>query len=272
MYALLKQAVNRVAYSVRGSRPWSRGYAEHKRDFIEAVLRDGSFNREQLPAGYGRRFDERVVEYPWLISRLESGSGGHLWDAGSALNHDYLLRQKVLSDRKIFVSTFAPEPNCYWKNAVSYVFEDLRQTAFRDAFFDEVACLSTLEHIGLDNSAYDPADQGRRQEQGTHLQAVRELRRVLKEGGRLFLSFPYGLHRNHGWFQVFDAEMIDQVVQAFAPSSLTETYFRHTSDGWITSSRGDASQATYYDVHAEREPAPDFAAASRAVACLEMRK
>ena len=45
---------------------------------------------ERLPARYGFRVDERVVEYPWLFSRFFAGEGT-LLDAGSTLNFDYLL-------------------------------------------------------------------------------------------------------------------------------------------------------------------------------------
>jgi hypothetical protein len=33
---------------------------------------------------------------------------------------------------------------------------------------------------------------------------MKELRRVLKPKGRLFLTVPYGIHRDYGLFQQFD--------------------------------------------------------------------
>jgi len=35
---------------------------------------------------------------------------------------------------------------------ISYIFEDLRESCFRDDYFDIVVSLSTIEHIGLDNT------------------------------------------------------------------------------------------------------------------------
>ena len=206
------------------------------------------------------------------MARLAACPGARLWDAGSALNYDYLLRHRALQGRKVFVSTFAPEPLCFWQNAVLYLFEDLRCASFRDAFFDDVVCLSTLEHIGLDNTAYAPGEPGDRAERDTHLQAVKEFHRTLKNRGRLLLSFPFGIRRNLGWFQVFDGAMVDQVIETFSPKSITQHYFHYTEKGWANSNREQASQAVYYDVHSEPEPAPDFAAASRAVVCLELIK
>jgi hypothetical protein len=71
------------------------------------VLRDGL-----LPAGYGFRLDERIVEYPWLFSRLPPGVG-NLLDAGSVLNYQFLLAQPGLAEKRIFISTLAPETYYY---------------------------------------------------------------------------------------------------------------------------------------------------------------
>lgn len=86
-------------YSFMGSRPWSRGYAEHKEAEIVKCLADGRFPAESLPFGFGFRLDERIVEYPWLVSRLPKASG-ILLDAGSTLNQTYLLSQPSLRAKK----------------------------------------------------------------------------------------------------------------------------------------------------------------------------
>ena len=82
--------VNTKVYVIRGRKPWSRGYNLSKFDFIRNVLNDDDIMAkfralDLLPDGYGCRYDERVVEYPWTISRL-SVSEGKLLDAGSAFN------------------------------------------------------------------------------------------------------------------------------------------------------------------------------------------
>ena len=58
-----------------------------RRAIAQGVLSDGA-----LPVGHGFRLDERIVEYPWLFSRLPSGAG-NLLDAGSVLNYEFLLSQ-----------------------------------------------------------------------------------------------------------------------------------------------------------------------------------
>jgi len=85
-------------------KPWARGYAEYKLRAIDRALRMGEFRADNLPAGYGFRLDERIVEYPWLFSRLPLGSGT-LLDAGSALNFEFLVNHPALKSKKLHICT-----------------------------------------------------------------------------------------------------------------------------------------------------------------------
>lgn len=259
-------------YPVFGMKPWRLGYVPYKFTAIRRTIAQGVLNDGVLPTGHGFRLDERVVEYPWFFSRLPS-SEGNLLDAGSVLNYSFLLSQPALANKRVFISTLAPESDCYWSRAVSYVYEDLRDSCFRDNYFDWVVSLSTIEHIGLDNTMLYTQDETKREnDDDAYLAAVKEFKRVLKPNGTLFLSMPYGQHRNHGWFQIFDAEMVDRIIKAFAPAEYRESHFKYKADGWLVSDREQSSGATYFDIHTQKHYAADFAAASRAVVCLELRK
>jgi SAM-dependent methyltransferase len=266
------RSLRRIAWQLGGRRPWSWGYGDYRAHYIGRCLEAGSFDPDRLPAGYGERLDERSVEYPWCLSRMPRGPLRVL-DAGSVLNHAFLLDQPVLAEKRLFVSTLAPEPVAFTARGISYVYEDLRQSCFRDAYFDVVVSLSTVEHIGLDNAMLYSSDATHQENRpDTYLDAIREFARVLRPGGTLLLSVPYGRHVNHGWFQVFDASMVDALVAAFAPVARRERIFRYLPGGWVSASREEAAEATYFDIHARKQLDPDFAAASRAIVCLELTR
>lgn len=259
-------------FLIRGKRPWSRGYSEYKTLYIQKVLESNNFDFAVLPAKYGFRLDERVVEYPWLFSRLPL-EHGVLLDAGSVLNYEYLLSHPNLKAKKIFISTLAPEKTCLWRDNISYVYEDLRHSCFRDEHFDWIASLSTIEHIGLDNTLLYTDDASKKENRSnSHLEAVREFHRMLKPGGRLYLSFPFGKRVNRKWFQVFDGAMVDEIIGAFQPAHVQISYFKYETDGWKASSREAAGDATCFDINEQKAYDADFAAFSRAVACLELVK
>lgn len=268
----LKGRANYASYCLTGKRPWTRGYGEYRRAQLVRVLDTAEFDAERLPPGYGWRLDERIVEYPWCLSRLASGAGT-LLDAGSVLNHEYLLRQPKLASKRVFVSTLAPEGVSFNYLGVSYVYEDLRSSCFRDEYFDWVVSLSTIEHVGMDNTMLYTSDVSKREEDPhAYLSAVMEFHRLMKKDGVLYLSMPFGAARSYGWFQIFDGPMLDRLLAAFAPRTWIETHFRYTPQGWVRSSRDESKDATYFDIHRSSGYDADYAAASRAVVCLELVK
>ena len=251
-------------------RPFGPGYQTVKRRIITAAIDDGLLgNGKELPRGYGVAMDERVVEYPWLFTRLTNV--GKILDAGSTFNHDFLLQRPPLRGADLTIMTLAPEKRCYWHDGYSYVFGDLRNTMFADHAFDTIASISTIEHIGLDNTMlYTGNPQDAESDQDGFVPAVREFKRILKPGGHCFISVPFGKRENLGWYQVFDLAMIEKIVETFGPASHQVDYFGYSRDGWSRQSADKLAGATVYDVHTGKGWGDDLAASSRAVACLRL--
>jgi SAM-dependent methyltransferase len=270
----LFDAATTPLYILRGRRPWSLGYYTRKKSLIENAIDENAVQVDRpIPDGFGVAIDERVVEYPWLFDRLKrvGGSLGHVLDAGSTLNHDFVLDRDPLRNVDMTIMTLAPEKRCYWYRRYSYVFGDFRQTNFKDGAFDTIICISTLEHVGLDNTLLYTNDR-EKAETNTKgfVDAVREFRRILIPGGRCLITVPYGKHENFEWFQVFNKEMIGLLIETFSPSSVDLDFFQYTKAGWRRALEAEVENATAFDPHSGRGRSDDRAGFARAIACIQL--
>jgi SAM-dependent methyltransferase len=264
-------------YLASGRIPWSPGYKQYRYGLLSAIPGDKDLlalfaNGGQLPACYGVGVDERIVEYPWLFSRL-SLDGGLILDGGSVLNYPYLIDSPQLSRNRLVILTLAPESTMEKRQNVSYMFGDLRETIFRDNAFDAIVSISTLEHIGMDNAKLYTSDSAYIESTPEdYLKVIREFHRILKPGGKFFMTVPYGKPQNLGWLYQFDMPKIDRVVSVFGDELRSLTFYQYSAKGWNVSDETSAAECEYYDVHSASVPAEDLAAAARAVACLEFVK
>lgn len=251
--------------------PWTDAYVERHRRLVAAILDDPAAIElircgRRLPAGWGIGYDERVVEYPWLFAQELRGRA---LDAGSVLNHAHILERFLRRVQSLHIVTLAPEAAAYGEKGVSYIYEDLRDLPYGDGWFDTVLSISTLEHVGMDNSQYGgPATRASDPEAETTT-AIHELRRVLAPHGSLYVTVPYGAYEDHGWFRQFDRASLERLIAAAQPHEIEVRVFGYSAKGWQVSDL-DAAVGSRYRVE-EYMTAPDRAAAARAVACLRMR-
>ena len=270
----MKEAADLCAvpfYKVTGRRPWTPGYYTAKIQSISAAIDQKVLHESRdLPTKFGFGIDERIVEYPWVFSQLPSESITVL-DAGSSLNHAFLLDRLPLERLKMTIMTLAPEKRCFWRRSLSYIYGDLRQPVFADASFDAVVSISTIEHIGLNNTLLYTSDSSKDENNVLgFLPAVKEFRRILKPGGLCLVTVPYGKREISEWYQVFDAAMVREVVDAFQPTESHIEYFSYSSNGWQRAKADEVADATFHDMSKSHRVAPDKAAAARAEACLKL--
>lgn len=186
--------------------------------------------------------DERVVEIPWVLSRLGSGT---VLEVGYANADDaYLAALRRCGFDRLVGADLADRE----LEGFETVSADARALPFEDETFDTVLLVSTLEHIGADNSVYGLPAQD---EPTARLDALRELRRVLRQDGELLVTVPLGEPGDHGWFRQDD---VGGWTKLFVSAGLfveEQEAYELGADGWRAAPGFDARGVRY----GERGPA-----------------
>lgn len=129
----------------------------------------------------------------------------------------------------------------------------------RDGIYDTIACVSVLEHIGCDNKNYTGDPRYRENAPQDYRLVMQELSRMLKPGGTLLLTVPFGQYSHLGWLQQFDQALLCSAIDAFGPAQrVQQTFYRYTAEGWNLSTAEECSQCVY----------GEESAAASAVACV----
>ena len=194
-------------------------------------------------------------------------------DAGGIFDFSYLLDLPIVQHKSLVIYTLARAGQLSAYDHVSYIHGDLRNTILRDDVFEEIACVSTLEHIGMDNAFLYTSDRRYQESRsGDYRQALVEFQRVLAPGGKLYLTLPYGRYQDCGWLQQFDRDMLDDVFRTFNGKLVSLTFYRYDNDEWAVADQESCDGCVYFDVHHADDPDADYAAAARAVVCAELQK
>jgi len=162
--------------------------------------------------------DERPIEIPWCLSRVLHGE--RVLDVGYAFAEPvYLDGLGVLGDVTGVDLVLAEVPG------VKSVQADLRDLPFEDEEFDVAIAISTLEHVGRDNTQYGLAAEDTESLDA----ALRELRRVAK---RLLVTVPTGERELLPEQAVYEpSEWVDRFSRAGFVVFEDELY-ELTPDGW----------------------------------------
>ena len=119
-------------------------------------------------------------------------------------------------------------PRATWKGW-SASQADARSLPFDDHSFSQVLLVSTLEHVGADNTVYGL--QAEQDEEG-RVQALRELRRVLRPGGSLLVTVPLGEPGDHGWFWQDDVRGWTRLFRRAGMFVEEQESYELVDDGW----------------------------------------
>ena len=139
--------------------------------------------------------DERVVEIPWVLSRLRRE--GRVLEVGYAFAEPAYLGGLLQTGVELVGVDLATRD----VEGMETVVADVRELPFQDESFDQILLVSTLEHVGADNTVYGLEAES--DAESRHA-ALRELGRVLRRDGSLVVTVPLGEPGDHGWFRQED--------------------------------------------------------------------
>jgi SAM-dependent methyltransferase len=196
--------------------------------------------------------DERVIEIPWVLSRLRRG---RVLEVGYAYAEPSYLAALLEAAPGELVGVDLAESDVPGMETVR---ADIRSLPFHDGSFDQILLVSTIEHVGADNSVYDIDDKG----SGGREQALRELRRVLSPGGTLLVTVPLGEPGDYGWFRQEDLRGWSRLFSQAGFFIEEQEAYELGSDGWRAAPSFVAAGVRY----GERGPA------ASAVLCAELSR
>ena len=199
-----------------------------------------------LPPAFGRRLPERVVEL--LLARTTYTPGVRVLDVGHSNImecHRRLLATLAPPRRLTGIDIATPtyDVNGLYERSI---IADITNTGLDADSFDRIWCISTLEHIGMDNTGYtrnftlDPRlDEI----------ALREMYRLLAPDGILLITVPFGTLEDHGWMRNYDLASWHRLLDPLrVQGDVHELYFRYDpASGWMQAAPSQLETTGYYD-------------------------
>jgi len=125
-------------------------------------------------------FEARLVEYDFAHANLLGDGQQRILDIGCGGS-----KLPIELARQGYYVCGIDVEDYDTRGLFTFVKGDIRQMPFDDDYFDTVTAISTIEHIGLGRYGDPIAPYG-------DLEAMGEIRRVIKPGGHIIITIPFG--------------------------------------------------------------------------------
>lgn len=165
-------------------------------------------------------FSERIIENPLIIQHLPAKKSKIL-DVGSRYSQVPLEMASLGHD----VVALDIEDYIFKHKLLKFVKGDIRKTPFKANSFDVVTIISTLEHVGMGETSY-----GDREERDGDVTAMEEIWRILKPGGIILVTVPFGKAKFLPFLRVYDKDRIKMISKGFKVTK--EIYMLNDKENW----------------------------------------
>ncbi|PKO01330.1 MAG: hypothetical protein CVU42_00550 [Chloroflexi bacterium HGW-Chloroflexi-4] len=165
--------------------------------------------------------NERTIEYPWIAENIAELEKCQVLDVGAK---EGLPSTDILLNNSNIVYTIDINTTLITQTTNNLIIKkgDIRATPFESGFFDAVIAVSTLEHIGI------PGRYGiEKLDDSGDFKAMSEIHRILKPGGKVFVTLPYGFGKSLPLNRLYNDARINTLFEKFAITK--KEYFRYST-------------------------------------------
>lgn len=171
--------------------------------------------------------DARVIEYPFVLGKLSSMSKGKVLDVGCVARSNYLPATLATLGWEVY-GIDAREWKFKFPN-FNFVQGDVRHSEFKNNFFDCAYAVSTIGNIGLSGRYGINQDDSE-----GDVNTIREIFRILKPGGKLLVTLPYGEAYKvvKPWGREYDEQRIKELFNGWKMQCKL-VYCKDKDDCWV---------------------------------------
>ncbi|MDD5129562.1 MAG: class I SAM-dependent methyltransferase [Candidatus Omnitrophica bacterium] len=207
-------------------------FLKYKRRFDWRALKHKPFIKKAL-------LNERIIEIPFAINALSGiPKTSKVLDLGCMES----VLPLFLAGLGFQVTGFDFRQYPYRVPNFNFVQGSILELPFEGEFFDAVTCVSTIEHIGIGFYS-DPKDN-----LSSDVKGILEAKRVLKLGGLLILTVPFGRAFINAQQRIYDKQGLDKLLAGFLVNTIKFFKNNQMSSGnnyWEEISLGQAESLSY---------------------------